>query len=144
MVGDFINNNTQTYEKAFGLICDSKKVPKELKDEYSVYELIAENNKLEDMDNAVIQPLVVFFNNEIYKDDDTGEICDGIKTYVLAQHEDGTIKMYNGFSLTFRLKFELLLGVFKNGLPKIQVTKVSKGKKQEYVIKPIRETKDPA
>lgn len=133
------SDNTATFETAMSLISANKNVPAEFKDEFSVYEMIAENNKLEELNGLTVQPVVVFYNLEKYKNEDTDETEEDLKTYVLAQLDDGTFKMFNGFSLTFRLKMELLQGVFKNKLPKIAVTKVSKGMKQEYVIKPIKE-----
>lgn len=133
------SDNTATFETAMSLISANKSVPAEFKDEFSVYEMIAENNKLEELNGMTVQPLIVFYNMEKYKNEDTDETEEDLKTYMLAQLEDGSVKMYNGFSLTFRLKIELLQGVFKNKLPKIAITKVSKGMKQEYVIKPIKE-----
>lgn len=133
------SDNTATFETAMTLIDSNKNVPKEFKDEFSVYEMIAENNKLEELDGLTVQPLVIFYNEESFKNEDTGETETELKTYMLAQLEDGSCKMFNGFSLTFRLKIELLQGVFKTKLPKIAVSKVSKGMKQEYVIKPIKE-----
>lgn len=132
------SDNTATFETAMSLISASKSVPAAFKDEFSVYEMIAENNKLEELDGQTVQPLIIFYNEEKFKNEETGETEEELKTYMLAQHEDGTVKMYNGFSLTFRLKIELLQGVFKTKLPKISVSKVSKGMKQEYVIKPIK------
>lgn len=136
---EMTSDNTKTFEMAMTLIGTNKAVPKEFQDEFSVYEMIAENNKLEELNGLTVQPLVIFYNEESFKNEDTGETETELKTYMLAQHEDGSVKMYNGFSLTFRLKIELLQGVFKTKLPKISVSKVSKGMKQEYVIKPIKE-----
>lgn len=133
------SDNTETFTTAMALISSNKQVPAEFKDEFSVYEMIAENNKLEELNGLTVQPLVIFFNEESFKNEETGETETELKTYMLAMLEDGSCKMYNGFSLTFRLKIELLQGVFKTKLPKIAVTKVSKGMKQEYVIKPIKE-----
>lgn len=139
MSNEFINDNTEIFTMAMSAISENKQVPTEFKDEYSVFEMISENNKLEELDNKTVEPLVIFYNEECFKDEETGEVLNGIKTYMLAKLEDGSCKMFNGFSLTFRLKIELLQGVFKNKLPKIHVTKQSKGKKQEYIIKPIKE-----
>lgn len=134
-----MNDNTATFTMAMTAISGNKQVPAEFKDEFSVYDMIAENNKLEELNGLTVQPLVIFYNEESFKNEDTGETETDIKTYMLAMLEDGSCKMYNGFSLTFRLKIELLQGVFKTKLPKIHITKASKGMKQEYVIKPIKE-----
>lgn len=132
------NDNSKTYQLAMELIASNNSIPVEFRDEFSVFEMIAENNKLEELNNLTVQPLVVFYNDEVFYNDDTQKEETAIKTYVLVELENGSIKMYNGFSLTFRLKFELLKGVFKDKLPKIHISKVSKGMKQEYIIKPIR------
>jgi hypothetical protein len=113
----------------------NKSVPKELQDPFEIYSMFEENNKLEELSNETVQPILVWFNDEKFKNEDE-QIEDGIKTYLLCKMSDDTFKMFNGFSLTFRIKIQLLMGIFGANLPKITVSKVSKGMKQEYSIKP--------
>ena len=134
-------NDTQeeTFARAMELITTDNKLPAELKDAYAVYDLISQNRKLEELDGQTVTPLLAFYNKESYKNEETEELEQGEKTYFLCRGEDGTFQMYNGFSVTFRLKMQLLQYVFKEKLPKITIAKVSKGKKQEYTITPIKE-----
>lgn len=136
-----INNGpfdtTDNMTAAMEVISNSSNVPAELKDEFEIFSMFEENNKFDNLSGKTIKPIVVWFNEESFKNSETGEIDDDIKTYIFCE-EDGEYKIYSGFSVTMRIKLQLLNNVFKNELPTIQVNKVSKGMKQEYSIKPIK------
>jgi len=131
------NESMENMATAITLIQSNKAVPKQLQDEFEIFSMFEENNKFEELSDKTVQPIMVWFNEESYKDGETGEIEDDVKTYLLCQDGEN-FKIYSGFSVTMRIKLQLLLQVFKNNLPKIAITKVSKGMKQEYSVKPIK------
>lgn len=133
------NNTTNNMEMAMTAIGNATGLPAALKDPFEIFAMFEKNNKFEDMNGKTVQPLVIWYNEESYKDGDSGEIEDDIKTYILCSEGDN-FAIYSGFSVTMRLKLQLLQNVFKNGLPEIAISKVSKGMKQEYSIEPQKPT----
>lgn len=134
------NENGNNMELAMTAIGNVKNLPAELKDPFEIFAMFEKNQKFEDMNGLTVQPLVIWYNEESYKDGDSGEIEDDIKTYILCEH-DGEYAIFSGFSVTMRLKLQLLENVFKANLPQVSISKVSKGMKQEYSVTPIKPTK---
>lgn len=133
-------DNTNNMALAMAAISKSANLPAALKDEFEIFSMFEENNKFDALNGETVSPIVVWYNAESYKDGDSGEIEDDIKTYILCKNGD-EYKIYSGFSVTMRLKLQLLQDVFKTALPDITISKVSKGMKQEYSIKPIKPAK---
>lgn len=134
------NENGNNMELAMTAIGNVKNLPAALKDPFEIFAMFEKNNKFEDMNGLTVQPLVIWYNEESYKDGDSGEIEDDIKTYILCQN-GVEFAIYSGFSVTMRLKLQLLQNVFKDNLPQVSIAKVSKGMKQEYSITPIKPAK---
>lgn len=133
-------DNTDNMALAIAKIGDASNLPATLKDPFEIFSMFEKNNKFEDMNGRTVKPLVIWFNEESYKDGDSGEVEDDIKTYILCS-EGEEYAIYSGFSVTMRLKLQLLQNVFGNNLPEISIAKVSKGMKQEYSITPIKPAK---
>ena len=134
------HDNSNNMEMAMTAIGNVKNLPAALKDPFEIFAMFEKNNKFEDMNGLTVQPLVIWYNEESYKDGDSGEIEDDIKTYILCQNGDD-YAIYSGFSVTMRLKLQLLQNVFKDNLPQVSISKVSKGMKQEYSVTPIKPAK---
>lgn len=130
-------DNSSNMEQAIATIGNAPNLPAALKDPFEIFAMFEKNLKFEDMNGKTVQPLVIWFNEESYKDGDSGEVEDDIKTYILCS-EGEEYAIYSGFSVTMRLKLQLLQNVFSNNLPQISIAKVSKGMKQEYSITPIK------